>query len=162
MSDRLRLGRLPGPLRRRRARPVVARFSRVFTHVERRLARAGRTTVGGWVAGRVPVLLLTTTGRRSGARHTIPLLFHRLADGSLLLIAANGAADWHPDWFHNLVADPGVEVELDRTRRPAEARVLRDGDRMAMWLEALRAFPGLEAAQQGSSREIPLIRVTVD
>src|SRR5207249_2919892 len=94
MPDRLALGRLPPPLRRRRARPLVTRISRLFTSLERRLARAGRSTIGGWVAGGVPVLLLTTRGRRSGNRHVTALLFHRDADRSLLLIAANGAADW--------------------------------------------------------------------
>jgi len=162
MPDRRGLGRLPRPLRRRRASPIVVRFSRIFTRLERQLARAGRTTVGGWIAGRVPVLLLPTTGRRSGKPHTTPLLYHRVAGGSLLLIAANGAADWNPDWFHNLAADPSVEVELDGIRYPAQARVLQGGDRMAMWDEALRAFPGLEAAQRESSRAVPLIQVTVD
>ena len=160
VPDRLGLGRLPRPLRRRRARPVVAGFSRLFTRVERRLARAGRSTIGGWVAGGAPALLLTTTGRRSGQPHTTPLLFHRDADGSLLLIAANGAADWNPDWFHNLVSDPRVEVELDGARHPGRATVLHGDERAAAWPRALRAFPGLEATQAESRRDIPLIRVT--
>lgn len=162
VRDRLGLGRLPRPLRRRRTRSLVIRFSRLFTSVDRRLAKAGRSTIGGWVAGGVPVLLLTTTGRRSGNRHVTPLLFRRYADGSLLLIAANGAADWNPDWYHNLVADARVEVEVDGACRSALATVLKGDDRTAAWRTALQAFPGLEAAQGESTRDIPVIRVTFD
>jgi F420H(2)-dependent quinone reductase len=57
----------------------------IFAGVEIRLVRGGRSTVGGWVADDLPVLLLTTTGRRSGKPHTTPLLFHRRAVGPLLL-----------------------------------------------------------------------------
>jgi deazaflavin-dependent oxidoreductase (nitroreductase family) len=80
--------------------------------MELRLAAAGRSTIGGWIAGDVPVLSLTTTGRRSARKHTTPVLFHRDDDGSFLVIAANGAADWNPDWFHNLVSDPHVASRL--------------------------------------------------
>jgi deazaflavin-dependent oxidoreductase (nitroreductase family) len=89
-----------------------------------------------------------------------PLLFHRDADGSLLLVAVNGAADWNPDWFHNLVADSRVEVEVDGARRSADATVLEGDEIVASWAKALHAFPGLEAARGESSRDIPLIRVT--
>lgn len=90
-----------------------------------------------------------------------PLLYHRDTDGTLLLIAANGAADWNPDWFHNIVADPHVEVEVDGVRRVARATVLAGSDRTTGWVTALEAFPGLEAAQLKSARDIPLIRVAV-
>lgn len=162
MNRLLALGRLPRPLRSRRARPFVRRFSKVFTSLERRRARAGRSTIGGWVAGGVPVLLLTTKGRHSGKGHTTPLLFHRTGDGSLLLIAANGAANWHPDWYHNVVADPCVEVELDGARRSANATVLAGNERTIAWPTALRAFPGLAATQREATREIPLVRLTIN
>lgn len=162
MPDRLRLGRLPRPLRHQRARPLVIPFSRLFTRIDRRLARSGRSTIGGWVGGGAPVLLLTTTGRRSGRRHVTPLLYHRDVDGSLLLMAANGAATWNPDWFHNLVADPNVEVAVDGVQQSARAVTLEGTDRSTAWSTALKAFPALDAAQRESARCIPLIRLTVD
>jgi deazaflavin-dependent oxidoreductase (nitroreductase family) len=137
-------------------------MSRLFTRLERRLARTGRPTIGGWIAGGVPVLLLTTTRRRSGDRHVTPLVFHRDSDGSLLLIAANGAADWNPDWFHNLAADPRVDVEIEAAHHSAQATVLEGDQRIAAWPTALRVFPGLEAAQRESTRDIPLIRLMID
>jgi len=93
------------------------------------------------------VLLLTTIGRRTGRPRTTPLLFHRAIDGSLLLVAVNGTNDWDPDWLHNLAANPRGKVEIDGVRKPVQAVVLDDAERAAMWDEACRAFPGLEAAQ---------------
>jgi deazaflavin-dependent oxidoreductase (nitroreductase family) len=141
-------------------RGVVGRLSRGFTTIERRMQQAGRRTIGGWVAGGVPVLLLTTTGRRSGRTRTTPLLYHRSDDGSLLLVAVNGAADWNPDWLHNLTVNPLTSVEIDGSAHQVLALVLDDGDRAAVWDEACRAFPGLEPAQAVCTRQIPIIRLT--
>lgn len=156
-------GQLPGFLRRRRARPIVNVFSRVFTAGEIRRFRAGRTTVGRKVAGDVPVLLLHTVGRRSAEPRTTPLLYHRLGDdGSLLLVAANGGADWDPNWLHNLRATPDVEVTLVEdisSRIPMRAEVLDTDERAAAWPTALAAFPTLAAAQQATRRPIPLVRL---
>ena len=60
----------------------------------------------------IPCLVLTTTGRKSGAPHTTPLLYHQSDDGSLLLIGANGTADWDPDWVHNLRDEPKATFTL--------------------------------------------------
>jgi deazaflavin-dependent oxidoreductase (nitroreductase family) len=108
------------------------------------------------------VLLLATTGRRSGHRHVTPLLFHRDDDGSLLLIAANGAADWDPDWFLKLLADPHVHVEIDGVVHPGSATVVAGDDRTTAWPSAVHAFPGLTAADGTSTRDAPVIRVDVD
>ena len=127
----LRLGRLPAPLRRGRARPYVTVLSRALTGVDQRLARAGRSTIGGRIAG-APVLLLMTTGRRSGKAHVTPVLFHQEALDSVLLVAANGAADWHPDWYHNLLANPTVQLGVDRQRQQGTATVLEGSQRAAV------------------------------
>lgn len=161
MPRRIGLGQLPGLLRNRRARPLLRPFSRMFTRIDRHLARSGRSTIGGWVAGGLPVMLMTTKGRHSGQPHVTPLIYHRDQDGSLLVIAANGAADWNPDWFHNLVADPNVEVEVDGVRHAAHATMLAGSQRSVAWPRALQVFPGLQTAQAKSTREIPLVRVTV-
>lgn len=142
-------------------RPLVACFSRGFTALDRRLVQRGHRSIGGWVAGDVPVLLLTTVGRRTGREQTTLRLYHRRDDGSLLLIAANGTADWDPDWLCNLIAHPIAEIEIDGERRAVEATVLDDVDRNATWQEACRAFPGLQSAQAACRRAIPVVRLTV-
>jgi len=108
------------------------------------------------------VLVLTTTGRRSGKKHATPVLCHRDCDGSLLVIAVNGAADWNPDWFGNLVADPHVEIDFEGAHRLAHALVLDGDDRADTWAAAASAFPGLDAAQREAQRIIPLIRLTIE
>lgn len=147
-------------------------ISRRFTAGEIRRFRAGRPTVGSRVAGDVPVLLLHTVGRRSGAARTTPLLFHRDEDGSLLLVAANGGADWDPSWLHNLRARPEVEVTFGPGRGdgggsdggpvPMRSVVLEPGtaERDAAWPTAAAAFPTLAPAQRATARPIPLVRLT--
>src|SRR4051812_7443738 len=68
-----------------------------------------------------PLLLLSTTGRRSGNRYTTPMMYVRL-DDRLLVIASNAGAPKDPDWYANLVADPAVTVEVDGEEYPATAR----------------------------------------
>ena len=84
------------------------------------------------------------------------------ADGSVVLTAANGAADWNPDWIHNVVvADQRVEVEVDGVQSSAHATLLEGDDRTTAWPTARQAIPCLELAQRESTRDIPLIRVTI-
>lgn len=142
-------------------RPVVTRMSRELTRLDARRARSGGRTIGGWVAGGVAVLLLTTTGRRTGRAHTTPLLFHREGDGSLLVVAVNGSADWDPDWVRNLRADPRVAVVLDGVHHRAIATILEGAERTMAWEDARRALPGLEAAQAVCRRTIPLVRLAM-
>ena len=140
-------------------RSLVRQLSRTFTAVERRMIRAGRRPLGSRLAGGTPVLLLTTVGRRTGRRRVTPLLFHRCEDGSLLLVAVNGAADWDPDWLHNLVADPHAEVEIDGARYEVDAQVFGDDERRARWDELCVAFPGLDEVQARTRRTIPIVRL---
>ena len=71
----------------------------------------------------LPVLLLTTTGRRSGKQRTIPLLYLE-EDGTLLVVASMGGAPSNPGWYHNLVANPTVEVQTRASRRWMRAEPL--------------------------------------
>src|SRR2546423_1903841 len=75
----------------------------------------------------VPTLLLRTTGRRSGATRTNALVYARDGD-DYLVVASNGGADQAPGWLHNLRADPKVEVQVERERRPAGARIVEPSD----------------------------------
>jgi deazaflavin-dependent oxidoreductase (nitroreductase family) len=75
----------------------------------------------------VPTLLLRTTGRRSGATRTNALVYATEGD-DYLVVASNGGSDKPPSWLYNLQANPQVEVQVGRTRRPAHARVIVPGD----------------------------------
>ncbi|WP_351231134.1 nitroreductase/quinone reductase family protein [Streptomyces sp. NPDC002133] len=118
--------------------------------------RANGGRVGGpFEGGRL--LLLTTTGTRSGARHTTPVGY--LPDGGerVLVIASAGGAPRHPDWFHNLVADPRVTVEAGVFTYEAEAVVLEGPERDRAFARAVEADPGWAEYQARTERVIPVV-----
>ncbi|MGN9893645.1 nitroreductase/quinone reductase family protein [Micromonospora sp. L31] len=121
--------------------------------IEEFRANAGR--VGGWFEG-ARLLLLTTTGARTGAPHTTPLGY--LPDGDrVLVIASAGGAPRHPQWFRNLVADPLVTVEDGVFTYRARAEVLPDADRDRAFARAAEADPGWADYQDRAGRRLPVV-----
>jgi deazaflavin-dependent oxidoreductase (nitroreductase family) len=117
--------------------------------------RATGGQLSGLMAGS-PVLLLTTTGRRSGHAHTTPLTY-TVQGGRILVAASNGGSPTDPQWFANLVADPVVEVELFDERFPATAVVLEGADRDEKFAHQACLQPGLADYARVAGRVIPLI-----
>ncbi|NVI87904.1 nitroreductase family deazaflavin-dependent oxidoreductase [Actinomadura sp. BRA 177] len=118
--------------------------------------RANGGRVGGpFEGGRL--LLLTTTGARSGAPHTTPLGY--LPDGleRVLVIASAGGAPKNPAWFHNLVANPRVTVESGAFTYEADAVVLEGDERDAAFARAVEADPGWGEYEAKSGRTLPVI-----
>lgn len=119
------------------------------------LYRATRGRLGRRLAGH-PVLLLTTTGRHSGRRHTVPLLY--LSEGlDLVVIASFGGSPRHPAWYLNLQADPRAVVQLDGKRFPVIARDAAPGERPRLWGLAVAEYPGYTGYQQRTERVIPVV-----
>jgi deazaflavin-dependent oxidoreductase (nitroreductase family) len=117
--------------------------------------RANQGRVGGQFDG-APVLLLTTTGRRTGTARTAPVMY--LADGERLLVFASKAgADSHPDWYHNLIANPDVTVEAGAATFPAKATVLQGEERDRWYAEQARRYPGFAGYQEKTDRVIPVV-----
>lgn len=102
------------------------------------------------------LLLLTTTGARSGQERTTPMGYG--VDGErLMVIASNNAAPRHPDWYYNLVANPDVTVELGADRYAAHATIYEGAARAAI-LELVRErVPFFESQQAKTEREIPIV-----
>lgn len=101
-------------------------------------------------------LLLTTTGRRSGKKHTVPLLY--LSDGSnLAVIASLGGKPRHPDWFHNLAKDPNVRVQVGGERFAAAAREANSAEQARLWPRAVAVWPDYEVYQNRTERVIPVV-----
>ncbi|MDQ2584356.1 MULTISPECIES: nitroreductase/quinone reductase family protein [Saccharothrix] len=117
--------------------------------------RANGGRVGGpFEGGRL--VLLTTTGARTGARHTTPVGY--LPDGDrILVIASAGGSPRHPDWFRNLRANPVVQVEDGVFTYDAKATVLEGAERDAVWARAVEADPGWARYQEQTSRVIPVV-----
>lgn len=118
--------------------------------------RANGGRVGGFLDG-ARLLLLTTTGARSGAPHTTPLGY--LPDGGerVLVIGSAGGAPQHPAWYHNLVADPRVTVEDGVFVYDAVATVLDGPERDRVFARAVEADPGWAAYQAATDRVLPVV-----
>ena len=120
--------------------------------------RANEGSLSGPMEG-APILLLTTTGRRSGTRHTTPVGFID-AEGQLAIAAANGGADHDPDWFHNLVHDHDVTIEVAGATITSLA-IVTEGEERARLLEQLTAsLPGMSEQVGCTDRQIPVIVLT--
>ena len=106
------------------------------------------------------LVLLTTTGRRTGERRTTPMMFVEF-DEDPLVVASNAGAPAHPDWFRNLQADPHVTVETpDGGSRAAVAEVLEGAERERAWTDLVAGFPFFADHQvRAGERVIPLVRL---
>ena len=114
------------------------------------LYRASRGKLFGRI-GRAPVLLLTTTGRRSGQQRTAPVVY--LADGErLLVIGSNAGNPRAPAWALNLRANPDAEVQVRRERRSVRARVAEGEERAELWRRMNEQYGGFEAYRERTSR----------
>jgi deazaflavin-dependent oxidoreductase (nitroreductase family) len=103
--------------------------------------------------GRAPVLLLTSTGRRSGQPRTAPVLY--LADGDGVVVIGSNAGNVHPPaWSHNLKANPDAEIEIRSKRRPVRARVAEGEERADLWGKMNAQYGGFEHYDHRTSREI--------
>jgi deazaflavin-dependent oxidoreductase (nitroreductase family) len=117
--------------------------------------RANQGKVGGRFEGR-PVLLLTTTGAKSGRKLTIPLVY--LQDGERRLIFASKAGSpRNPDWYHNLVANPTVTVEVGAERYDATAVAVTGEERDRFYAKQVQAMPQFGTYQESTTRVIPVI-----
>jgi deazaflavin-dependent oxidoreductase (nitroreductase family) len=136
-----------GPLRRSLRRfaatgPGSWLFARVLHRIDRPIYRmtGGRHTFASALSG-LPVVMLTTTGARSGKPRTVPVLGLPTPDG-LVVIASNFGQESHPAWYHNLRAHPEGEVTVNGTTRRCRA-VEAEGERRArIWEQGLRVYPG--------------------
>lgn len=117
--------------------------------------RANSGRVGGPFEG-ARLILLTTTGARSGAPHTTPVGYLPDED-RILVIASAGGGPKHPDWYHNLLADPSATVEDGVFTYRARADVLTGAERDEVFARAVEADPGWAAYQAKTSRVIPVL-----
>lgn len=117
--------------------------------------RATGGAVGGAMKG-APILLLTTSGRKSGKRRVTPLLYLRDGD-DLVVVASKGGAPKHPAWYLNLRSAAEVEARLGRTTEPRRARTASPEERERLWPMLVGLYPGYAAYQEQTSREIPVV-----
>ena len=106
-----------------------------------------------------PTLLLTTTGRKSGRRVTLPLIYGD--DGAdQVIVGSKGGAPENPAWFLNLSADPKVDVQVGADRFQAVARIATGPERARLWAKMVGVYPAYTDYQSRTEREIPVIVLT--
>ncbi|MFD4469574.1 nitroreductase family deazaflavin-dependent oxidoreductase [Rhodococcus sp. NPDC058505] len=116
----------------------------------------GKWRVGSAARTGLPICLLTTTGRKSGAHRVSPLLF--LEDGdSVVLVASQGGQPKHPLWYLNLKADPRVTIQIRSRLRPLVARVADDEERARLWPKLVAMYPEFDDYQAWTDRQIPVV-----
>jgi deazaflavin-dependent oxidoreductase (nitroreductase family) len=142
-------------------KPLSLFYARTLHAIDRAIFRVsrGRTTFTAWLAG-LPVAWLTTTGAKSGAERTCPVLAIPAGDGKLVVIASNYGQRHNPSWYHNLRAHPRAQVLFDGMRAEMVAREL-DGDERERWYErGIEIYPGWVQYRKRAPRTIPVIELS--
>jgi deazaflavin-dependent oxidoreductase (nitroreductase family) len=129
---------------------------RFGTGVHRAVFRASRGRILGR-AGGMPVLILTTTGRRTGRRRQTMLTTPVHDDQRIVLVASYGGDPRHPAWYRNLVDHPEVTVTIGGRERTMRARVAGAEERAELWPQIVGAYRGYDAYRQRTEREIPVV-----
>jgi deazaflavin-dependent oxidoreductase (nitroreductase family) len=142
-------------------KPLSMFYSHTLHHMDQfvyRLTR-GRTTFASWVAG-LPIVMLTTTGRKSGRRYTLPLV--ALPEGDrLVVIASNYGQRHNPAWYHNLCADPRATVCFEGVTREMVARELEGDERERHYMRGIEIYPGwTQYKKRAANRRIPVLELT--
>lgn len=112
------------------------------------------SAVGGYPD--TPTLLLTTRGRRTGRVLTMPLIYGEF-DGAYVVIASKGGAPAHPGWFHNLSAEPNVDIQVGAEKFAVTARVAEGDERARLWEEMAKIYPPYLEYQEKTDRVIPVV-----
>ena len=112
----------------------------------------------GWTAGNMPVLELTTIGRKSGEPRSCLLTSPLQENGEIVIVASRGGDDHHPAWYLNLLETPQVQVSYKGApHKIMTARTANAQERARMWPVVAGAYKGYAGYQEKTSREIPLV-----
>ncbi len=130
-----------------------------------KLFKSVQIAVFRWTNGRsmssmrgMPLLLLTTVGRKTGRPRTTPLMYIRDGD-DYVITASNGGNDKHPAWFYNLQASSQVQIEVPSQRFQVSASVVTPAERERLWPQLVAQAPFFDNYQKGTTRLIPMIRL---
>ncbi|MEI6666401.1 MAG: nitroreductase family deazaflavin-dependent oxidoreductase, partial [Chloroflexota bacterium] len=129
----------------------------LFLAIHVALYRATNGKIGGRMFGG-NVLILTTTGRRSGKRRDTPVMYVRDPEQDrFAVIASNGGAASHPAWFHNATAAGAAEIQVRDRRIAVGVRQATEEERARLWPLAVADYAGFDACQKKTQRHIPML-----
>jgi deazaflavin-dependent oxidoreductase (nitroreductase family) len=119
------------------------------------LYRRSGGRIGGHM-GKGPVLLLTTTGRKTGLPWTNPVIYQPDGDG-WVVIASYAGKPQHPAWWLNLRANPAATIEIGRDKHQVTASEVPDEDRDRLWRKMTAVYPGYDEYQKKTTRRLPVV-----
>ena len=142
-------------------RPVSWLFARTLHHIDRPVFRltGGKHTFASLVTG-LPVVMLTTTGAKSGEKRTLPLL--GLPDGErMVVIASNYGQLHHPSWYYNLLAHPDATLSVGGETQKMVAHQVEGDERERLWRRGLQVYPGWRGYERRAARRrIPVMALS--
>ena len=118
--------------------------------------RANNGKVGGQFEG-APLLLLHSTGAKSGVERVTPMMYQDLGDGRVAVFASYAGSDVNPGWFHNVVANPETTVEIGTETRDVRAHVADPDEREPIWEKQKADYPGFAEYETKTDRVIPVV-----
>ena len=117
--------------------------------------RANGGKVGGQFEG-APLLIMHTTGAKSGKERVIPVMYQAVGD-DFAVFASKAGAPSNPDWYHNLVAHPDVTIEVGSDTVAVRARVTKGDERRTIWTRQKEEYPQFAGYEEATTREIPVV-----
>ncbi|OLT21114.1 cell entry protein [Pseudonocardia sp. CNS-139] len=121
--------------------------------------RANEGRVGGMFEG-APMILIHHVGARTGVERVSPLVYFPEDDGRMIIVASKGGSPENPAWYHNLKANPKIDVEVGARTFPVAVEELTADERPAVWERIVTDRPGFGDYQRKTSRVIPVLRLT--
>ena len=147
-----------GPLEKLLAIKPVSKFMSKTLHLVDvpllRLTQGRLSFVWGY-----PVMLLTTTGAKSGRRRTVPLLYVDRSDDEIAIIGTCFGNTKHPAWYHNLNAEPSCKVEIAGRAWGASSRSANEDERAEIWAQAMRNFSGFDVYLGWTEGRVPPVLI---
>jgi deazaflavin-dependent oxidoreductase (nitroreductase family) len=134
----------------------VRRLLSAFAKVHVALYRASGGRLGGRLRKGAPVLLLTTTGRKTGRRRTTPLLYVEEGDRYMVVASAGGAPS-HPAWYLNLRSNPAATIQVGGRKLAVTAETAGREERARLWPRLTQMWPHYDDYQAKTRREIPVV-----
>ncbi|TMA72180.1 MAG: nitroreductase family deazaflavin-dependent oxidoreductase [Deltaproteobacteria bacterium] len=135
---------------------LVSPIIRVMTLLNVWAYRLTGGRMGGTFLQGAPVCLVTVKGKRSGTLRTVALLYLAAGD-DVVLVASKGGMSHHPAWYHNMIANPDVEVQIGSTTRRMRARRASSAEKAALWPRLIAMYRDYDDYQARTTREIPVM-----
>src|ERR1700752_4105589 len=140
----------------RRSYLMAKSFFRIFMALGTYLYKISNGKIGGRLPG-LEVLLLTTTGRKTGKKRTAPLGYFKDGQCSYVIIGSNAGFDSHPAWFYNLKSQPHVTIQIKDKQLDVNAEVAGPDKRSQLWGQLIKLAPFYDNYTKKTSREIPIV-----